>query len=170
MGTSLRRAALSAAIGVAAATLVSPSVALAAADVTVNPSAVAPGGRFTLAAYCGAGAVSASVSGTTIGGPSEITLNPYTDGGPGAFNAELTVPSTTLPGTYQLNVTCSDGETGAGTLVVSPTGAPAGGGGSTSDGPSRALLGAGSGLLAVSGLSGVVLLFRSRRYRGHHCA
>lgn len=168
MGTSLRRAALSAAIGAAVAVLALPAVALAAADVTVNPSAVAPGGRFTLAAYCGAGAVSASVSGTTIGGPSEITLNPYTDGGPGAFNAELTVPATTLPGTYQLDVTCSDGETGTGTLVVSPTGAPAGGDGATSQGPSRALLGAGSGLLAVSGL-GAFLMLR-RRYRGSHCA
>ncbi|MEV0457115.1 hypothetical protein [Catellatospora methionotrophica] len=170
MGPSLRRAAVSAAIGVAVAALAWPAVAFAAADVTVNPSAVAPGGTFTLSAYCGAGAGSASVSGTTIGGPSEITLNPYTAGGPGAFNAELTVPSTTLPGTYQLNVTCSDGETGTGTLVVSPTGAPAGGGGSTSDGPSLALLGAGSGLLAVSGVGGLVLLHRSRRYRGHHCA
>lgn len=168
MGTSLRRAVLTAATGTAFAALALPTAAHAAADVTVNPSAVAPGGRFTLAAYCGATATSAEVSGTAFGGPSEITLNPFTDGGPGAFNAELTVPATTLPGTYQLDVTCSDGETGTGTLVVSPTGAPAGGGGSTSQGPSRALLGAGSGLLAVSGV-GAFLMLR-RRYRGHHAA
>jgi 5'-nucleotidase len=168
MGTPPRRAALAAATAATAAALAAPAAALAAADVTVNPSAVAPGGTFTLAAYCGAGATSASVSGTAIGGPSEITLNPYTGGGPGAFNATLTVPATTLPGTYQLNVTCADGETGTGTLVVSPTGAPAGGGGSTSETPHRVLLGAGSGLLAASGL-GAFLMLR-RRYRGTHAA
>jgi hypothetical protein len=168
MGTSLRRAALTAATGATFAVLALPAAAHAAADVTVNPTAVAPGGRFTLAAFCGAAATSASVGGTPIGGPSEITLNPFTSGGPGAFNAELTVAATVLPGTYQLNVMCSDGETGSGTLVVSPTGAPAGGGGSTSQGPSRALLGAGGGLLAVSGIGTFVML--RRRYRGHHSA
>src|SRR5262245_9202658 len=137
MGTSLRRAALTVATGTAVAALALPAPVHAAADVTVNPSAVAPGGRFTLAAYCSVATVSATVTGTTIGEASEITLNPFTDGGPGAFSAELTVPATTLPGTYQLDVTCSDGETASGKLVVSPTGAPAGGGGSTSQGPSR---------------------------------
>ncbi|MDI1462487.1 hypothetical protein QEZ54_16065 [Catellatospora sp. KI3] len=168
MGTLARRTAMTGAIGAAAAALALPAAAFGAADVTVNPSAVAPGGVFTVAAYCGAGATSAALSGTSWGGPSEINLDGYTEGGPGAFAASLTVPATTLPGTYPLEVTCGDGETGTGSLVVSPTGAPAGGGGSTSGGPNRVLLAVGGSLVLASG-AGAGLLLR-RRYRGNHCA
>ncbi|MBV1850199.1 hypothetical protein [Catellatospora tritici] len=168
MGTLARRTAMTGAIGAAAAALSFPVAAFAAADVTVNPAAVAPGGVFTVAAYCSASATSAQLSGTSWGGPSEINLDGYAEGGPGAFASSLTVPTTTLPGTYTLDVTCGDGETGSGSLVVSPAGAPAGGGGSTSGGPNRVMLAVGGSLVLVSG-AGAGLLLR-RRYRGNHCA
>jgi hypothetical protein len=136
-----------------------PGAALAA-TLTVEPSTVAAGGTVEVLATCGTQATAATLSGTSFGGPAEIPLTTYSAGGPGAFSGSVTIPTTTAPGTYELSVACSDGESGTGALVVSPTGTNAGGG-STSAGPDTGALAVGAGLLAL-GAGGLVLLARRR--------
>ena len=134
------------------------------ADATVTATTTTPGGRTTITIACGADATSASISGTSFGGPSEIPLEKFTSGGPGAFRGTVTVPASTLPGNYELSATCNTGEGGTGTLVVSPRGAAQGGGGAMSAGPDRLLLAGGGALLVVAG-AGAFLVLR-RRGRG----
>jgi hypothetical protein len=161
MPVSRRRACrLAMAVAAIVALLSVPVPASAVATVTVAPTAVVPGGRFTIVAGCGAGATWASVSATTFGGPSRIPLDRYAGGGPGAYSSVLTVPAETLPGSYLLDVTCGDGSTGAGALVVSPHGAPAHGDGATADGVDLSLLATGALLVLVAG--GAVTVLRRR--------
>jgi hypothetical protein len=77
---------------------------------------------------------------------------------PGRFAAAVTIPSTTLPGTYDLSVTCSDGDSGLGTLTVTPSGTNAGEG---PMGPDTGALVGGAALLAL-GAAGAVILSRRR--------
>lgn len=146
------------AAAVAGAVWAFPSAAWADAQVTATPAA--PGGTTTITVGCGSGATSASVSGTSWGGPSEIPLNTDTPGGPGAFIGSFTVPATTEPGSYELSATCSDGEGGTGTLVVTPAGAPQGGGGYVQD--NTVALASGVGLLLAAAGAGAYALRRRR--------
>jgi hypothetical protein len=147
---------------VACATLaflpVFPGVALAA-TVTAEPSSIAPGGSVNVTAVCTEQATSATLSGTSFGGPSQIAMVPEVGTPvPGTFAADVTIPSTTLAGTYDLSVTCSDGDSGLGTLTVTPSGTNAG------EGPmglnTGALVG-GAALLAL-GAAGAFILSRRR--------
>jgi hypothetical protein len=156
----ISRAAVGAALGLAAAVLVAPGLAAANAQVTVNPSTVAPGGTVTVTVRCGSGATAASVSATSFGGPSEVALSPFPAGGPGAFTGRVTVPASTAPGTFAISATCNNGEGGTGTLVVSPTGHVTAGGGSTSDGANVALIAAGAGMIALAGVGAWILVGR----------
>jgi hypothetical protein len=148
---------------VLAAVLLRPVPALADAAVVASPNTVWPGEQTTVSAGCGSDASSATLSGTSIGGPSQIAMAKDTANGPGAFAVTITVPATTLPGTYDLSVTCNTGEAGLGTLVVASSGGPATGGGSTSTGANRALLLGGLIMLALAGMGG--LLHRRRATR-----
>jgi MYXO-CTERM domain-containing protein len=141
-----------------AVVLLRPAPALADAVVAASPGTVMPGEPTTVAVGCGSDASSATLSGTSFGGPSQIAMAKDTANGPGAFSVTVTIPSTTLPGTYDLSVTCNTGESGLGTLIVASSVGPATGGGSTSTGANQTLLFGGLVLLALAGL----LLFRRR--------
>jgi hypothetical protein len=135
-----------------------PGVALAA-TVTASPSSVAPGGTVDVTAICTEQATSATLSGTTFGGPSQIAMEPEVGTPvPGTFGAVVTIPTTTLAGTYDLSVTCSDGDSGLGTLTVTPSGTNAG------EGPMGLDTGAlvGGAALLVLGAAGAVVLARRR--------
>jgi hypothetical protein len=135
-----------------------PGVALAA-TVTATPSSVAPGGAVDVTAVCTEQATSATLSGTSFGGPSQISMFPEVGTPvPGTFAVDVTIPSTTLPGTYDLSVTCSDGDSGLGTITVTPSGTNAGEGPMGLD--TGALVG-GAALLAL-GAAGAVVLARRR--------
>jgi LPXTG-motif cell wall-anchored protein len=156
IGRNGRRALAAVAVGVAVWAL--PTAAWAEAQVTATSAA--PGETTTISVGCGSDATSASVSGTSWGGPSELPLNADSTGGPGAFIGSFTVPADTAPGSYDLSATCSDGEAGLGTLVVTPSGAPQGGEGYTQN--TSVALAAGAGLLAAAAGAGVFALRRRR--------
>jgi hypothetical protein len=158
--TSVAGLGSAAGLGLATALLLAPGAALA--DATVSATTTPPGGPTTIAVGCGADATSASVSGTSWGGPSQIPLETYPAGGPGAFRSTVSVPASVTPGSYEVSATCSDGEGGIGTLVVSPAGAPQGGGGSTSEGPNAALLAGGAAVAVLAGAGAVALRRRQR--------
>jgi hypothetical protein len=158
----VRVASWVAAVLAAAAMVLVPGAALAA-TVTATPATVTAGETTTVEANCSSEATSATLSGTSFGGPSEIPLNAGRAGS-GTFAGTVTVPSTTLPGEYQLSVTCSDGDSGTGVLVVSPTGTNAGGGSTSRDADTGSLM-IGLSLLAL-GVAGFILLRRGRASAG----
>jgi hypothetical protein len=156
---AIRRGALVIAL-VAASVPLLPGLALAA-TVTATPSPVAPGQTFTVTAKCSSQATSATLSGTSFGGSEQIPLEVADAAGSGTFAATVTMPRSTPEGTYQLSVTCSDGDSGTGTVVVSPTGTNAGVGGTSRDLGALAI----GGTLLFLGATGLVALIR-RRVRG----
>jgi hypothetical protein len=149
------------ALAAAAFVALTPGVA-SAATVTASPSSVAPGGVFDVTVTCAGASTSAALSGTSFGGPSEIPLFPEA-GSPtsGTFAAAVTMPSSTLPGVYDLSVTCSDGDSGLGAITVTPSGTHAGEGPMGLD---TGALVAGAALLALGAAGAVVL---HRRGRAH---
>jgi len=135
-------------------------LAAAEAQVTASPSTVSPGQSTTVTAGCGTDATAATLSAASFDGSSQIGMVAApSSAGPGAFTADVTVPETTQPGSYDLRVWCSTGESGMGTLVVAPNGAPSTGDGSTSRGANRAMLAGGALLIAVAA-AGLVLIRR----------
>ncbi|HEY7175722.1 MAG TPA: hypothetical protein VH442_12465, partial [Micromonosporaceae bacterium] len=76
--------------------------AAASSILIITPSSVAPGFAVTISAICGDNANSAFVNSNVFG---SITLVP--DNGKLATN--VTVPSGTKPGTYDVSLTCADG-------------------------------------------------------------
>jgi hypothetical protein len=154
------RAAIGGVLGVAAAVLTAPGWAATQARVTITPPTVVPGGTVTVTVACGAAATAASVNATSFGGPSDIPLAVVTDGAPGAFSGTVTVPRSTVPGTYDVSVTCTNAAGGTGKLVVSPAGGVTGGGGSTSGGANGALIAAGAGMILLAGTGGWILVRR----------
>jgi hypothetical protein len=155
---SIRRSAVVVAL-VAASVPVLAGLALAA-TVTATPSTVAPGETFTVTANCGSQATSATLSGASFGGSEQIPLDIANAAGSSTFASTVTMPSTTIAGTYQLSVTCSDGDAGTGAIVVSPAGTNAGLG-STSRGTDLGALAIG-GILLLLGATCLVALIRRR--------
>jgi hypothetical protein len=141
-----------------AAVLLRPLPALADARVSARPSTVNAGESTTVTVACGSSATSATLSGTSFGGPSQIAMAQNNANGRGAFAATVTIPADTTPGTYDLNVTCSNGETGTDTLIVTSLGGPATGG-TTSAKASRSML-LGMAILLVLAALGALLLGR----------
>jgi hypothetical protein len=157
MGARIRQGAI-VAVAVVAFLPMLTGVA-SAATVTASPSSVAPGGVFDVTVVCTGASTSASLSGTSFGGPSEIPLFPEA-GSPtsGTFATAVTMPTSTLPGVYDLSATCSDGDSGLGTVTVTPSGTNAGEGPMGAD---RTTVLGGVALLAL-GLAGAVALVRRR--------
>lgn len=153
-GRNGRRAVVAVAAGMAFWAV--PAVAWA--DAQVMATSAGPGEMTTVNVGCGSDATSASVSGTSWGGPSELALSADATGGPGAFIGSFTVPADTAPGSYELSVTCNTGEGGTGTLVVTPNGAPQGGEGYVQN--TSVQLAAGLGLLAAAAGAGAYALRR----------
>lgn len=136
-----------------------PGTALADVSGTADPSTVRPGGTVRFSAECGEG-MSPMLFGQTLGAEERIPMTAGPD--PALYYTDVLVPDTTEPGTYDVNVDCSDTESTSIRLVVSPNGGAATGDGSTSR-PSAAppLLAAGTALIF---LAGGTVLWR-RRFR-----
>jgi hypothetical protein len=149
--------------GVAVAALLTGllTAAPAAADVQVaaEPSAVSPGQSSTVTAGCGTDATAATLNADLFGGSAQVGMVRAPSSGSGAFTAEVSVPESAVPGTYDLSVWCSTGESGTGWLIVAPTGAPSTGDGSTAPAGRRGQL-LGGGLLIVLAVAGLLLMRR----------
>lgn len=139
----------------------SRAAALGQAAVLASPGTVMPGDSTTISAGCPSTATSATLTGTSFGGPSHVAMTKDTVRGPGAFYTIVTVPQSTLPGTYDISVTCSNSDGGMGTLIVASSVGPATGGGSTSTGANRALLYGGMIMLVLAASGAVILRRRS---------
>lgn len=147
-------------------------------QIDVTPGVTAPGGSAAFSIVCISGksvGTSATLFGTTLGLPARIPMGPATH--KGVFVTSVTVPSSTMPGTYSLSLDCSNGIAGTGTLVVrnatpvkpvvvTPVGVPVTGDGVTSTAVGGPLTAVGVGLLGLGGLAGVVAAVRRRRANG----
>lgn len=135
-----------------------PGAALADAEGIADPSTARPGGTVRFSVTCGEG-MSPILYGQTLGLEERIPMTTGAD--PANYYTDVVVPQGTEPGTYDVNVDCSDSESTSIQLVVSPSGGAATGDGATSQpsAPSAPLLAAGIALLAAAGL---VALWRRR--------
>jgi hypothetical protein len=125
----------------------------------VSPSPVQAGEQIEVVARCAGGSTSASVSATTLGGSSNVPmLESYAN--PSEWMATLTIPAETRPGTYNVGGTCGNGGDFRATVVVATTAGPMGGGGWAQRGAYGWLFVAGSAMLVVAAVGGVVLLRR----------
>jgi hypothetical protein len=142
-------------------------------QIDVTPAMAAPGSSVTFSIVCISGksvGTSATLFGTTLGLPARIPMGPATH--KGVFVTTVTIPASTLPGTYSPSIDCSNGLAGTGSVsvraayvkpvVVVPSGAPVTGDGVTSTATGGPLTAAGLGLLGVSGLVGVAAIRRRR--------
>jgi hypothetical protein len=145
---------------VLAAVLLRPAPALAETAVFATPGTVMPGDSTTVSAGCQSTATAATLTGTSFGGPSRLEMERDTSRGPGTFTVAVSVPPSTLPGTYDISVTCNMGPGGMGTLIVASSVGPDTGGGSTSVGANRVLLYGGMIMLLLA--TGGALLLRRR--------
>ncbi|WP_460808654.1 hypothetical protein [Micromonospora zhanjiangensis] len=138
-----------------------PSASASAnASIEVTPSTVEPGTRVDLRADCADGNNrQASAESDAFG---RVVLRP----GNGALTGSVTVPGNKQPGTYQVNLTCQNGNNASTNLIVvnmsKPSQGPATGGGGTAGGMSGPLvIAGGAAIVAV----GVLYLTAGRRRR-----
>lgn len=122
-----------------------PATALAqSVRVTLNPATASPGADVYVRAMCGS-ARSAKVTSDAF---ATATMGPATEGG--GVIALVAVNSAAAPGAHPVQVTCSNGQTGGGSLVVAPAGgANTGDGAMAPRGPNPALLALGALLLLL---------------------
>jgi len=126
----------------------------------INPSTVPAGDQVGLRASCTDNLKPASVSSGLFG---TVPVNPEF----GLLTATVTVPSTTKPGDYKIDLHCPDNKTASATLhvvaKVEPAQGPATGGGGMAPGRHAPAL-IGSGLLVIgAGLALGLLTLRRRR-------
>jgi hypothetical protein len=136
--------------------------------VSVYPNPSTPGTSTTFTIDCSTGAdspcTSATLDGSSLGLPASIPMQQgsQTD----VFVTTVVLPSSLAPGTYNPEITCSNGVSASATLTVNalPTSAPQTGDGTTSTATDTPLANIGFGLLAAGALAGCVLL--TRRWSG----
>jgi hypothetical protein len=152
-------------VGIASLTVSVAPTSPASPVIDVTPSTAAPGASVTFAITCGTNATSATLSGTTLGLPEQIPMDPGTHAG--EFVVTVTLPTDIGPGGYSPSIDCSDGTSGTASLTVNPapipTGAPVTGDGTTSSATGGPFTTAGLALLAVGGLAVGAGVIRKRR-------
>lgn len=152
------------ALSVAAPAPVATAAAQVDVFVEVNPSTIQAGFQVGIRASCGEDLNPASVRSGAFG---EITLTPHQ--GSRQLVGSATVPSSTRPGQYRVDLRCANGSTASADLFVldmaQPTRGPkTGGGGTAGAGPGQV-----GTLLASAGaaaLAGGMLLLGYRRRTG----
>jgi hypothetical protein len=110
------RLALAAATGAAALAVALPGAAFASgATAGVDPSTARPGTSVDFGIDCGTKAHGASLTGTSIGLPSNIAMH---KSGRELFGLTVTVPHGVKPGTYHVSMQCSNGHSAVAKLTV----------------------------------------------------
>jgi hypothetical protein len=130
---------------------------------SVNPSTATPGTSVGFQVFCASlDTASATLSGTPLGLPEQIPMDK--ESGAGVFGATVTLPSTIRPGTYVVDMDCSDGSSATATLTV--TALPRPGGVPTGDGTTSTQTNTGlaTGGLVLAG-AGVVIGVAALRRR-----
>jgi hypothetical protein len=155
--------------GLIAVALASSAPAALAGNQTVNiyPNPSAPGTSTTFTVNCGSQmspgpADSATLDGSTLGLPSQIPMQQGSQSD--MFLTTVVLPTSLAPGTYNPEITCSNGVSASATLTVNavPGPAPATGDGTTSTTTDTALTDAGLGLLGAGAIAGGLVLRRRR--------
>jgi hypothetical protein len=169
----IRCAATALALAGAATVAVSGAPAFAAVPapvIDVTPSVAVPGSSVTFAVFCGAGATSATLFGTTLGLSERIGMEQSTHAG--EFVASVDLPAGISPGGYSPSIDCDNGMAGTAALTVNPapdgplpSGAPVTGDGATSSATGGPFATAGLGLLAAGGVVVSAAILRVRRRR-----
>jgi hypothetical protein len=149
--------------------LASSVPAALAGNPTVNifPNPSAPGTSTTFTVDCSSDmapgpATSATLDGSSLGLPSEIPMQQGSE--TDQFQTTVVLPTSLAPGTYNPNITCSNGVGASGVLTVNavPSPAPQTGDGTTSTATNTTLTGIGLGLIGAAALAGGLLLARRR--------
>jgi hypothetical protein len=139
--------------GAAAAAILIPTAA-SAATASATPDFVASGTKSTFRVHCTGSPVSASLTGTDLGLPSDIAMSRTSTG---RFAVTLRIPKGTAPGPYDVNMQCSNGDFGTASVQVSPRGGPNTGDGSAS-GVDMTTAVVGGGAVALAAVGGAILL------------
>lgn len=144
------------ALSLAAVAAVAPAYG-ADASISVSPSTVSPGGTVHISGSIPVKKCPASDSATVT---SEAALFPPDGFGPsasrdsnGQFALDYTVPTSTAPGTYSVDIRCGGGNVGvSASLTVAPAGGPATGAGGTAASSSSVWTAIGGACLVLAGL------------------
>lgn len=152
----LRLASMAAiSFGATAAAILTPTVA-SAATASARPTFVASGAKSTFRVHCTGSSESASLTGTGLGLPGDVAM---TRTSAGRYAVTLRIPKDTLPGSYDVNMRCSNGDFGIASIRVSPRGGADTGDGSASGlGMTTAVVGGGA--IALAAVGGAILLGR----------
>jgi hypothetical protein len=132
---------------------------------SVNPSSVTASSSVTFQVFCASlNTDSATLFGTPLGLPEQIPMDK--ESGAGVFSATISLPGKIRPGTYSVDMDCSDGSSASASLTVTRLPRP-GVGVQTGDGTTSTQTNTGlaTGGLALAGLgvmTGMVAL--RRRY------
>jgi hypothetical protein len=138
---------------------------LGGATGTVNPSSVTSGGSVTFQIFCASlDTASATLFGTPLGLPEQIPMDK--EAAAGVFNATVSLSTRIRPGTYSVDMDCSDGSSASATLTVTAiprpgVGVPTGDG-TTSTQTNTGLATGGLALVGAGVMTGMVAL--RRRY------
>jgi hypothetical protein len=155
--------------GLIVVVLASSAPAVLAGNPTVNifPNPSAPGTSTTFTVDCSSDmapgpATSATLDGSSLGLPSEIPMQQGSE--TDEFQTTVVLPTSLAPGTYNPDITCSNGVSASGVLTVNavPSPAPQTGDGTTATATNTTLTDVGLGLLGAAALSGGLLLARRR--------
>lgn len=144
-----------------------PPALASAPRVNATPNPSTPGTPTLFSVSCGSSATSATLFAATLGLPDQVPMQPVTR--TGDFAVTATLPATTSPGMYIVDIHCSDGFSANATLTVGtgPARAPQAGDGTTSTATNTPALAAGAGLLGLAALLGGVLHHKRKQVRRH---
>ncbi len=132
---------------------------------TVSPSSATAGSSVTFQVFCASlDTASATLFGTPLGLPEQIPMDK--EAAAGVFNATVSLSTRIRPGTYSVDMDCSDGSSASATLTVTTlpkpgVGVPTGDG-TTSTQTNTGLATAGLAVAGVGVMTGMVAL--RRRY------
>jgi hypothetical protein len=141
--------------GATAAAILTPTAA-SAATASATPEFVASGARSTFRVHCTGSPVSANLTGTDLGLPSDIAMSQTSTG---RFAVTVRIPKDTQPGPYDVSMQCSNGDFGTASIQVSPRGGANTGDGSAS-GVDMTTAVVGGGAVALAAVGGAILLGR----------
>jgi hypothetical protein len=134
---------------------------------SADPSSATPGTSVTFQVFCASlNTASATLFGETLGLPVQIPMDK--ESGAGVFSATVTLPHSIRPGTYSVDIDCSDGSSASVSLTVATLPRPGGvptGDGTTSTETNTGLAAGGLALAGAGLMTGLVALRRRHTAR-----